>query len=90
MPSQKAEFDYVPSIKPRFAVLVGGNMKENEFKKIRKRKRKDERDCRLGNVIDKKPEQPFLESTEGGRLGMGRDDSFTEEGSYPVNNPLPY
>lgn len=65
-------------------------MKENECKSNGKRKYSDKRDDSHGDVSGKTPKQPFLDSTEPGKLGRGRDDSFTEEGSYPVNNPLPY
>ena len=64
-------------------------MKENKLKNCKKQKCKDESEHRV-DVIEKIPKQPFLDSTEPGKLGKGRDDSFTEEGSYPVNNPLPY
>lgn len=59
-------------------------MKENKSNECRKQK------CNGKREKDNKAKQPFLDSTEAGKLGRGRDDSFTEEGSYPVNNPLPY
>jgi hypothetical protein len=64
-------------------------MKENKCKSNGKQKCRDKRENFHG-VSDQKSKQPFLDSTEPGKLGRGRDDSFTEEGSYPVNNPLPY
>ena len=61
-------------------------MKENKLKNHGKQKINGEREFCTANKV----KQPFLDSTEKGKLGKGRDDSFTEEGSYPVNNPLPY
>ena len=64
-------------------------MKENKCKSYGKQKCRDKRGDFCGGLYQNS-KQPFLDSTEPGKLGRGRDDSFTEEGSYPVNNPLPY
>ena len=65
-------------------------MKENKCKSYAKQNCCVKGENSQGNISGKKSKQPFLNSTEPGKLGRGRDDSFTEEGSYPVNNPLPY
>lgn len=73
-------------------------MTENKLKKQGKQKSIDKHSERLIDpdtdrnigANGTKGKQPFLDSTEKGKLGWGRDDSFAEEGSYPVNNPLPY
>ena len=65
-------------------------MKEKKCKSYGKQKSNNKYENFQSDVSNKKSKQPFLDSTEPGKLGRGRDDSFTEEGSYPVNNPLPY
>ena len=42
------------------------------------------------NIFKASESQPYLDSTQGGKWGRGKDDSPVNENEYPShNNPLP-
>ena len=42
------------------------------------------------NIFKAAEKQPYLDSTQGGKWGRGKDDFCTDENEYPdINNPLP-
>ncbi len=46
---------------------------------------------RCDNIFDSSDGQPYLDSTEGGKWGKGKDDMPNTLNDYtPYNNPLPY
>ncbi len=46
---------------------------------------------RCDNIFKTSQAQPYLDVTQGGKWGRGKDDSPVNEDEYPPNNnPLPY
>ena len=50
-----------------------------------------ENEFRCDNIFRTRKKQPYLDTTQGGKWGKGRDDSPVNENEHPdINNPLPY
>ncbi len=46
---------------------------------------------RCDNIFRASQKQPYLDTTQGGKWGRGKDDSPVNDDEYPsINNPLPY
>ncbi len=49
-----------------------------------------EDEFRCDNIFKTSQKQPYLDSTQGGKWGRGKDDSPVNDDEYPpYNNPLP-
>ncbi len=55
------------------------------------RNRCADNEYRCDNIFRTFDKQPYLETTQGGKWGRGKDDSPVDKDEYPPdNNPLPY
>ncbi len=65
-------------------------MKDRKNKRGFNRNKAMEESFRCDNIFKATHSQPYLDSTEGGKWGRGKDDSPVNDDEYPdINNPLP-
>ena len=72
-------------------ILKERALMETKLSKRHDRKRCVENEFRCDNIFFASEPQPYLDTTQAGKWGKGKDDSPAYDDDHPnINNPLPY